>query len=75
MTLYEPNGRDIEEINIGEINKPHLFDITGGQREDALSFHFKIGDNYFEAEIDNVLSNAVLLRCKKRTAFEMSSSA
>ena len=64
MTLYEPNGRDIEEINIGENNKPHLFDITGGEREGGLSFHLKIGDNYFEVEIDHVLSNAVLLRCK-----------
>ena len=65
MTLYEPNGRDIEEINIGENHKPHLFDITGGEREGGLSFHLKIGENYFEAEIDHVLSNAVLLRCKK----------
>ena len=66
MKLYEPNGRDIEEINIGENNKPHLFDITGGEREGGLSFHFKLGDKFFEAEIADILSNAVILRCKKR---------
>ena len=70
MKLYEPNGRDIEEINIGENNKPHLFDITGGEREGGLSFHLKIGDNYFEAEIDHVLRNAVVLRCKKWKQFQ-----
>ena len=65
MKLYEPNGLDIEEINIGEKEQPHLFDVTGGQRDSALAFHIKIGDKYFEAEIDHVLRNAVALRCKK----------
>jgi len=44
MRLYQPNGRDIEEINIGEKDQPHLFDITGGERDGALTFHFKIVD-------------------------------
>ena len=38
--------------------------------KEALAFHIKIGDKYFEAEIDHVLRNAVALRCKKWREFK-----
>ena len=48
MRLYEPKGREIQEISIGETDKPELFEITRGERDGGLSFHFKIGEGFLK---------------------------
>ena len=55
MSIIEPYriiGPEIANLEIGSINNLKFFKITAGQRQKkSLSFHCKIGQNYYVYKI------------------------
>ena len=52
---YKVKGLEIRNEKVGTLNKPHLFAISSGQRnEKSLIFHFKIGNEYHNCILKRV---------------------
>ena len=57
---YQLDGTAIQSQSVGELAEPVLYNICGGQRNwECLTFNFKIGEKYYETEINHVLKNSV----------------
>ena len=67
MNPFKVNGEEIQNRNIGGLEKPHLYAITAGQRNagtnGSLIFHIKIGDKYHQLCIDKTNKTSVSLYC------------
>ena len=60
---YQLDGTAIQSQSVGELAEPVLYNICGGQRNwECLTFNFKIGECFYEGEINNVNKNSVMTR-------------
>ena len=52
---YEIRGRNIRKRTIGSVDKPYLYSITAGQRNQrSLIFHIKIEDDFHQCHLRRV---------------------
>ena len=64
MNPFSIKGNDIKKEHVGSPNRPYLYNIGPGQRNEAsLIFDIKIGNDYRQLTIDKVNKSSVNLKC------------